>query len=133
MAIRLHINKENLAKQEESELHLMPCKIHGNQAANVSSYFKPYICEIDEEYCDCSFRGYPLQGKKIIVPDGYKGMTFMENKKADPENKIRNLYHTGTFSQFTYWNYDRIPSKNDALVAALDWIDIAEVLHSSET
>lgn len=49
MAIRLHINKEDLTKQEESELHLMPCKIHGDQAANVSSYFKPYICKIDEE------------------------------------------------------------------------------------
>lgn len=52
----------------------------------------------------------------------------MENKKTDAENKIRNLYCTGTFSQFTYWNYDRIPSKNDSLVAALDWIDIAEAV-----
>lgn len=52
----------------------------------------------------------------------------MENKKADAENKSRNLYCTGTFSRFTYWNYDRIPSKNDALAAALDWIDIAEAV-----
>ncbi|GAB1865787.1 Ribonuclease H2 subunit C [Camponotus japonicus] len=133
MAIRLHINKKDLAKQEESELHLMPCKIHGDQAANVSSYFESSIRKIDEEHYDCSFRGYPLQGKKVIVPAGYKGIMFMENKKTDAENKIRNLYCTGTFSQFTYWNYDRIPSKNDSLVAALDWIDIAEVLHSSET
>lgn len=131
MAIRLHMNKEDLAKQEESELHLVPCKIHGDETANVSSYFKPYIRRVDEEYYDCSFRGYPLQGKKVIVPAGYKGMIFMENKKA--ENESRNLYCTGTFSRFTYWNYDRIPSKNDALAAALDWIDIAEALHSSET
>lgn len=52
----------------------------------------------------------------------------MENKKTDAENKTRNLYCTGTFSQFTYWNYDRIPSKNDPLAAALDWIDIAEAV-----
>lgn len=52
----------------------------------------------------------------------------MENKKADIEKKIRNLYCTETFSQFTYWNYDKIPSKNDSLVAALDWIDIAEAV-----
>ncbi|XP_072746367.1 ribonuclease H2 subunit C [Anoplolepis gracilipes] len=133
MAIRLHNNKEDLAKKDESELHLIPCKIHGDQAANVSSYLNPYIRKIDEEHYDCSFRGYPLQGKKVIVPAGYKGMTFMENKKTGAENKIRNLYCTGTFSQFTYWNYDRIPSKNDPLVAALDWIDIAEALHSPET
>jgi len=51
----------------------------------------------------------------------------MENKKADVE-KERNLYCTGIFSQFTYWNYDRIPSKNDTFMAALDWIDIAKVV-----
>lgn len=49
MAIRLHINKKDLAKQEESELHLMPCKIHGDQPANVSSYFKSCIREFDGE------------------------------------------------------------------------------------
>lgn len=77
---------------------------------------------------DCSFRGYPLQGKKITVPAGFKGMTFVENKKADTESKERNLYCTGTFSQFTYWNHDKIPSKNDTLAAALDWIDVAEAV-----
>ncbi|XP_020290648.1 ribonuclease H2 subunit C [Pseudomyrmex gracilis] len=132
MRLRLHVNK-NLNNQEESELHLMPCKIHGDEPVKVSSFFKPYIHKVDEEHSDCSFRGYPLQGKKIKVPAGYKGVMFIENKKADTENNNRNLYSTGTFSQFTYWNYDRIPSKNDAVAAALDWIDIAEALHSSET
>jgi len=55
-------------------------------------------------------------------------MTFIENKKSDIESKDRHLYNAGTFSQFTYWNYDKIPSKNDTLAAALDWIDIAEVV-----
>lgn len=77
---------------------------------------------------DCSFRGYPLQGKKVKVPANYKGVMFIENKKADTENNNRNLYSTNAFSQFTYWNYDRIPSKNDAVAAALDWIDIAEAV-----
>ncbi|XP_011348158.1 ribonuclease H2 subunit C isoform X1 [Ooceraea biroi] len=132
MAIRLHINHKNLDNQKESELHLMPCKIHGDECAKVSSFFKPYIREINDEYYYGSFRGYLLQGKKVIIPAEYKGITFIENKKADTENKDRHLYNTGTFSQFTYWNYDRIPSKNDALAAALDWIDIAEALHSPE-
>lgn len=78
--------------------------------------------------CDCSFRGYPLQGKEVTVPAGYKGMILIENKKLDGENKNRNLYCTKTFSKFRYWNYDRIPSKNDAIIAALDWIDVAETV-----
>ncbi|XP_011136058.1 ribonuclease H2 subunit C isoform X1 [Harpegnathos saltator] len=132
MAVRLHISKDPTC-QRDSEVHLMPCKIHGDESAKVSSFFKPYMRKVDEEYYECSFRGYPLQGKKITVPAGYKGMIFMENKKTDTEGKNRNLYRTGTFSQFTYWNYDRIPSKNDALSAALDWIDIADALHTPET
>lgn len=131
MAIRLHIN-ENFARKKESDLHLMPCKIHGDETAKVSSYFKPYIRKTDGEHYECSFRGYPLQGRKITIPSGYKGLTFAENKK-DNESKKQNLYCTGNFSQFTYWNYDRIPSKNDAVAAALDWIDISEALHSPET
>ncbi|XP_071578590.1 ribonuclease H2 subunit C [Temnothorax nylanderi] len=131
MVTRLHINDKDLVDRD-AELHFMPCKIHGDETANVSSYFKPYIRRIDEGYYDCSFRGYPLQGRKVDVPAGYRGMMFTEAKKADTENKERNLYCTGTFSQFTYWNYDRIPSKNDALAAALDWVDVAKALHSSE-
>lgn len=49
MVTRLHVNNEDLVDRDESELHLMPCKIHGDQAAKVSSYFKPYMREIDEE------------------------------------------------------------------------------------
>lgn len=75
-----------------------------------------------------SFRGYPLEGTTVVVPEGYKGITFFEYKKPDAEGVERNLHSTGIFTQFTYWNYDKIPSKNDAFVAALDWIDIAEAV-----
>ncbi|CAL7936616.1 unnamed protein product [Xylocopa violacea] len=132
MAIHLHVNHD-LAEEKESVLHLMPCKIYGNESANVSSFFTPYIRKTDDAHYTCSFRGHPLQGKKIILPSGYKGVTFLEHKKPEVENVERNLYSTGTFSHFTYWNYDKLPTKNDALAAAMDWIDIAEALHSTES
>lgn len=62
------------------------------------------------------------------MPKGYSGITFFEYKKPDTEDVERNIYSNGKFSEFTYWNYDKIPSKNDALAAALDWIDIAEAV-----
>ena len=62
------------------------------------------------------------------MPNGYSGITFFEYKKPETGNVERNLYSTGMFSQFTYWNYDKIPSKNDAMIAALDWIDVAEAV-----
>lgn len=35
----------------------------------------------------------------------------------------------GAFKEFTYWNYDKIPSKNDAFEKALDWMELSDVLH----
>ncbi|KAK1131503.1 hypothetical protein K0M31_017785 [Melipona bicolor] len=132
MAIRLHMSYD-LSEEKRRTLHLMPCKICGDKSANVSTYFTPYICRRDDEVYTSSFRGRPLYGKKITVPSGYKGIIFVEHKKSEIENVKRNLYVTGTFPHFTYWNYDKLPTKNDALAAAMDWIDIAEALHSTES
>lgn len=75
-----------------------------------------------------SFRGHLLNGKEMTVPEGYKGVTLSEHKKPDSETEDRSLHVTGAFSQFTYWNFDKIPSDSDALKRALDWIDIAKVV-----
>ncbi|XP_011494425.1 PREDICTED: ribonuclease H2 subunit C [Ceratosolen solmsi marchali] len=123
---------ENLSETKNPVLHSMPCKIYADDNANVNTYFKSYIKNIDDENFKSSFRGYPLQGKKISVPKGYMGVTFFEYKKPETDETERNIYATGTFTEFTYWNYDKIPSKNDALISALDWVDIAEALHSTE-
>ncbi|XP_014211344.1 ribonuclease H2 subunit C [Copidosoma floridanum] len=132
MSISLHINKKDMTMEKEPELHSIPCKIFADDKANVNTYFKPYIKNIDEEYLKSSFRGYPLQGKKVAVPKGYTGVTFYEYKKPEVDGADRNIYATATFKEFTYWNYDKLPSKNDAFISALDWIDIAEALHSTE-
>ncbi|XP_015510435.1 ribonuclease H2 subunit C [Neodiprion pinetum] len=132
MAIHLNLKKEILTSEKESVLHLMPCDIHGDEPALVSSYFTPYIRRKDDEHLTTSFRGYPLQGKTITLPKGYTGLVLHESKNAESESLDRNLFATGKFTQFTYWNYDKLPSKNDAVVAALEWIDIAEALHSND-
>lgn len=48
MAIRLHMNHD-LSQEKQSVLHLMPCKIYGDESANVSTYFTPYIREVDDK------------------------------------------------------------------------------------
>lgn len=48
MAIRLHMNHD-LSEEKQKVLHLMPCKIYGDEFANVSSYFTPYIHKVDNE------------------------------------------------------------------------------------
>lgn len=75
-----------------------------------------------------SFRGYPLQGKIYNIPEVYEGLILHESNKTLSEDTDRNLHLKGAFNKITYWNWDKVPSKNDAFDQALDWIDIAEAV-----
>ncbi|XP_058805773.1 ribonuclease H2 subunit C [Phymastichus coffea] len=130
--MHLCIKKKDTMVNSSPELHLMPCKIHSNDSANVNTYFKPHIKSIDDKYLQSTFRGYPLYGTKIEVPKQYTGVTFYGHNKPEIDKMEQNMYATATFTKFTYWNYDKMPTKNDTLISALDWIDIAEALHSTE-
>ncbi|XP_057341824.1 ribonuclease H2 subunit C [Microplitis mediator] len=130
MSIHLHIKKEHIEGVKNSQVHSVPCKIRSTGPANVSKYFVPYIRTTDNAHFDVSFRGYPLHGKKLSVPKGYKGIAFFEkNKPVNPDSQ-RNFNSTECFTEFTYWNWDKLPSRNDAFDAALDWVEIAEALHA---
>lgn len=52
MVIHLHIKKEDVSKTKNPVLHSMPCKIHGDDNANVEKYFNPYMKNVDDE---CKF------------------------------------------------------------------------------
>ncbi|KAG5896067.1 hypothetical protein JTB14_006856, partial [Gonioctena quinquepunctata] len=80
-----------------------------------------------------SFRGYPLQGKKIELPDEYVGLVLHESVRPETEKDERKFYIVNKFADITYWNWERKPSKHDAFIKALDWIDIADELHRPVT
>lgn len=134
---------------ELEQCHLMPCRIeHDKTTANAKEYFLPTIREMivggDEDQgrerknvsdaiteqqkndiknpiLTASFRGRPLQGKKVDLPEGYKGQVIINN--SDKTKTIKG------FKDFYYWNWDEIPSKDDKVVKALQWIELAKVMH----
>lgn len=76
-----------------------------------------------------SFRGYPLKGKRINIPDGYRGIVLKETKKPMSENDNRKLYVLNNFNSIFYWNWGKEPSENDPIIQVFDhWIDIAEAV-----
>lgn len=118
---------------------MMPCRIECDQpTVRAKEYFWPTIKNLkaggDEEQgrsasylaapnnsssnsvLTASFRGRPLQGTKVKIPESYKG--FVLGKKP------------GEFEEFTYWNWDQLPSKTDAVVKALQWINVSDAIHS---
>ncbi|XP_034230628.1 ribonuclease H2 subunit C [Thrips palmi] len=132
MAIQLNISAKiaETPAEDQPTVHYMPCRIKSDGPANVSSYFKPIPLESDPKYKKASFRGRPLLGKDIVMPSGYKGLVVQETKQPLVENIDRTLHVSHVFDKITYWNWDKMPSANDAFISALDWIDIAEAIHA---
>lgn len=80
-----------------------------------------------------SLRGFPLVGKELSVPNNYKGVIFTEKKRPLLDDQDRIFQFKTAFENFTYWNYDKIPSRNDAYLQAMDWLEVSEVLHCEDT
>lgn len=116
-------------KTADAKCHLMPCRIeYKDKTANVDAYFYPTIQNISTE-CDnktdgtlkASFRGRPLDGKTLKFPDGFIG-SLMPKTSNCAEKKTNEL---------TYWNWDELPSRQDSIQKALDWLAISKALHES--
>ncbi|XP_041984280.1 ribonuclease H2 subunit C [Aricia agestis] len=130
----MSIHVENSLKDADKEIfqqrtHFVPCKIDDDGSANVNNFFEPYVMDKGEGDLTATFRGHPLDGKNMTIPEGYTGILVSETKRPLAEDADRKFQVMGGFKEFVYWNWDKKPSKNDNLVKALDWIDIAEAIH----
>ncbi|XP_017124333.1 uncharacterized protein LOC108144180 [Drosophila elegans] len=131
MSITLDFSGKNLAKSKSVNLHYLPAKIDGDGEANVEEYFNNYTREATDfgnGILTNALRGYPLVGEKLKVPEGYRGLVIQETEKPINESSDRQLRLTGVFEDFTYWNYDKVPSNGDAYRQALLLADVAEAL-----
>ncbi|KAL1518195.1 hypothetical protein ABEB36_001856 [Hypothenemus hampei] len=135
MAIRIQSGKNNiLTNSSNSTVQSVPFKIDADCDAPVRKYFQPFVQKTENNVLTASFRGYPLKGTKIQLPEGYQGMVLHESLKPDFEKlQDRHFFVVNKFEELTFWNWDKIPSKNDVFLKALDWIDIAEALHRPGT
>ncbi|XP_071449804.1 ribonuclease H2 subunit C [Hetaerina americana] len=129
MALRMKVSQMKRDLSHE-DVHFMPCRIHTEGQHRITEYFKPYLKYSKTGEVKVSFRGHPLHGKILNLPKNYIGVIAEGGKCVD--SGTRNLYVTSTFSSMTFWNWDKPPSKNDAFYKALDWMEIAEALHSSD-
>lgn len=62
------------------------------------------------------------------LPKDYVGVVLHENIRPVTDKEERRVYLIHKFNSFRYWNWDKVPSKNDVFLKALDWIDIAEAV-----
>ncbi|KXJ82252.1 hypothetical protein RP20_CCG014823 [Aedes albopictus] len=131
MAINLNFKSADVkaSLQDPAKLHYIPATIRGDGPAKVEQYFESYTEELEDKTLVNALRGFPLRGKRFTLPPAYSGVMFQETKKPLSADEERTMTFAGAFKEFTYWNYDKIPSKNDAFEKALDWMELSDVLH----
>ncbi len=127
-----------LAKQEESphQLQFVPANITHNGPANVQSYFTQFVFHDAERGClRASLRGRPLDGKVVSLPDGVSAFVLQTGRDDGlrSDDHKRTLRVVKACKDMTVWNYDKVPSKDDKFNQALGWLDMAEILHGSDS
>ncbi len=66
---------------------------------------------------EASFRGRPLNGEHIDIPNDYIGVLTNSSKPLS------------SFNQLTYFNLDCSTTKNDCIARSIEWISLAKILH----
>eukprot|EP00117_Sycon_ciliatum_P024578 scpid67370/ scgid20597/ Ribonuclease H2 subunit C; Ribonuclease HI subunit C len=115
-----------------AHLHYLPCSIDSNGEAPVKQYLESTIRSrngVQGSYEAATFRGRPLAGQEVQVPSGYGGVVLHEEKKPVTDVEERQFTATHHFSEFHYWNLETVPSGNDKLVQAIQWVDVAGAIH----
>ena len=64
-----------------------------------------------------SFRGRPLDGEHIDIPNDYIGILTNSSKPLS------------SFDKLTYFNLDCSTSKNDCIARSIEWLSLAKILH----
>ena len=111
-----------------SQLHMINCEIKKDiSSAKVVQYLSSQMKyqsnqASDGKHLKASFRGRPIDGKQVKLSEGYcfakvsvEGNRAMASQLCD---------------QVTYWNLDKIPSSNDPIPLAVQWINFANDIHS---
>lgn len=117
---------------EKQDLHLVNCKL-GESRENVpiSTYFTSQLklnsnvenIKAGANNLKVSFRGRPLNGKKIALPENY---TFARVSKSE---NGKQLVASNLTQEATYWNLDKLPSGSDVLPQVMQWLTLSNAIH----
>ncbi|XP_014090291.1 uncharacterized protein [Bactrocera oleae] len=121
MSISLKVRGES----RNLEVHYLPAKIDGDGRTDVSNYFSSYTRVGQGNLLANAIRGFPLNGEIVEVPTTHSSYVLQETEFSNTE-KSRNIYVTGSFNNFYYWNYDKMPSNADAYKQALHLFNISK-------
>ena len=133
------------SETKNHELQFIPAEIRHNGPAEIKTYFGNFIVAKREDSSpeglegdkstklEATLRGRPLDGEIIKMPEGFKAVVFQAGGETalggDSAEKTETMRAIKKLDRFTYWNYDKRPSKEDKFRQALQFVDLAKVMH----
>ncbi len=92
--------------------------IPSTMTSDIKNYFTNSIqINNNNNKLEASFRGRPLNGEHILIPNDYIGILTNSSKPVS------------SFDKLTYFNLDCSTSKNDCIVRSINWLSLAKILH----
>jgi hypothetical protein len=85
--------------------------------SDIKRHFTNSIQINNNNKLEASFRGRPLNGEHIDIPNDYIGILTDSAKPLS------------SFNQLTYFNLDCSTTKNDCIARSIEWISLAKILH----
>jgi hypothetical protein len=101
-----------------SIVYSMPFSIDipSTMTSDIKRHFTDSI-QINNNKLEASFRGRPLNGEHIDIPNDYIGVLTNSSKPVS------------SFDKLTYFNLDCSTSKNDCIARSIEWLSLAKILH----
>ncbi|KAK7509062.1 ribonuclease H2, subunit C [Phyllosticta citriasiana] len=129
--------------------NLVPCRIDHNGPINATErYWKP---ETDKEGTHTAFfRGRKLKGRRIQLPDGYRGALLSTTNRTLPQNntqaggedddneqdedavEVRVVEEVGQFDRVVVWGHENEPDETEDPYSRglTEWLAFAQAMHS---
>ncbi|XP_077526023.1 ribonuclease H2 subunit C-like [Haemaphysalis longicornis] len=109
------------------DVHFFPCDIEHRGAAKMTTYFSPHVETVEgqPEVLKSQFRGRPLKGRELALPDGYAGIVA---RTSPTDSVTKSLYVSGKFDKITAWNWG-LPPSEEKCRKINDWITVSRALH----
>ncbi|CAF0912908.1 unnamed protein product [Rotaria sp. Silwood1] len=104
-----------------SIVYSMPCSIDipSTITSDIKRHFTNSI-QVNKDNNNklvASFRGRPLDGEQLDIPNDYIGILTNSSK------------YVSSFDKFIYFNLDCSTSKNDCIARSIEWLSLAKILH----
>lgn len=155
--------KSSTKKTQVCSPNVLPCQIkHDGPVDAQARFWKPVqndgmlqsaseihalTFDVPDNTSVAYFRGRKLQGKKVDLPEGYRGSVLqtttqklpqpvpdaMDDEYEDGAEEVKIVEEVASFEDITLWGHDMLPVAEDAYSKGLtEWIALAEAVRPNK-